>query len=50
MGSISFGEAFVAGKKRVPSPAAGSTAFFNDTPLVDVFKTTSLLTGYVNPD
>jgi hypothetical protein len=26
MGSISFGWAFVAGKKRVPSPAAGITA------------------------
>jgi hypothetical protein len=25
-GSISFGEAFVAGRKRVPSPAAGNTA------------------------
>ena len=26
-GSISFGCAFVAGRKRVPSPAAGITAF-----------------------
>jgi hypothetical protein len=26
-GSISFGIAFVAGKNRVPSPAAGITAF-----------------------
>src|SRR5947199_7577542 len=26
-GSISFGDAFVAGRKRVPSPAAGNTAF-----------------------
>jgi hypothetical protein len=26
MGSISFGWAFVAGRKRVPSPAAGKTA------------------------
>src|SRR5262249_41792229 len=26
-GSISFGCAFVAGRKRVPSPAAGKTAF-----------------------
>jgi hypothetical protein len=26
-GSISFGMAFVAGKNRVPSPAAGITAF-----------------------
>ncbi len=25
-GSISFGEAFVAGRKRVPRPAAGNTA------------------------
>ena len=25
-GSISFGDAFVAGRKRVPSPAAGNTA------------------------
>src|SRR5436305_12850273 len=25
-GSISFGEAFVAGRNRVPSPAAGNTA------------------------
>src|SRR6266508_2287224 len=28
-GSISFGWAFVAGRNRVPSPAAGMTAFFN---------------------
>jgi hypothetical protein len=27
IGSISFGDAFVAGKKRVPSPAAGNIAF-----------------------
>src|ERR1700687_2195254 len=27
MGSISFGCALVAGRKRVPSPAAGKTAF-----------------------
>src|SRR5471032_3123996 len=27
MGSISFGWALVAGRKRVPSPAAGKTAF-----------------------
>ncbi|MGV8713148.1 MAG: hypothetical protein ACWA6R_11440, partial [Nitrosomonas sp.] len=27
MGSISFGFALVAGKKRVPNPAAGKTAF-----------------------
>jgi hypothetical protein len=27
MGSISFGCAFVAGKNRVPKPAAGMTAF-----------------------
>ena len=27
MGSISFGVAFVAGRKRVPYPAAGITAF-----------------------
>jgi hypothetical protein len=26
-GSISFGIAFVAGRNRVPSPAAGMTAF-----------------------
>ena len=26
MGSISFGEALVAGKKRVPKPATGKTA------------------------
>ena len=26
IGSISFGQAFVAGKKRVPKPAAGITA------------------------
>jgi len=26
-GSISFGEALVAGKKRVPNPAAGKSAF-----------------------
>lgn len=26
IGSISFGHAFVAGKKRVPKPAAGITA------------------------
>ncbi len=26
-GSISFGIAFVAGRKRVPNPAAGNTAF-----------------------
>jgi hypothetical protein len=26
-GSISFGDALVAGKKRVPRPAAGKTAF-----------------------
>src|SRR5664279_854097 len=28
MGSISLGEALVAGKKRVPSPAAGNIALF----------------------
>jgi hypothetical protein len=28
IGSISFGWALVAGKKRVPKPAAGITAFF----------------------
>jgi ABC-type microcin C transport system permease subunit YejE len=28
IGSISLGEALVAGKKRVPNPAAGITAFF----------------------
>jgi hypothetical protein len=28
MGSISLGCAFVAGRKRVPSPAAGMIAFF----------------------
>jgi hypothetical protein len=27
MGSISFGWAFVAGSNRVPTPAAGMTAF-----------------------
>jgi hypothetical protein len=27
IGSISFGDAFVAGKNLVPSPAVGSTAF-----------------------
>jgi hypothetical protein len=27
MGSISFGDAFVAGKNLVPRPAAGNTAF-----------------------
>ena len=27
MGSISFGMAFVAGRNRVPNPAAGMTAF-----------------------
>src|SRR6185312_4528290 len=27
IGSISFGEALVAGRKRVPSPATGNTAF-----------------------
>jgi hypothetical protein len=26
MGSISFGDAFVAGRKRVPRPATGKTA------------------------
>src|SRR5436309_14056589 len=29
-GSISFGCAFVAGRKRVPRPAAGMTAFVTD--------------------
>jgi hypothetical protein len=28
MGNISFGDAFVAGKNLVPSPAAGNIAFF----------------------
>jgi hypothetical protein len=28
IGSISFGIDFVTGKKRVPNPAAGITAFF----------------------
>src|SRR6185369_2771175 len=32
MGSISFGIAFVAGRNRVPSPAAGMTAFRMLTP------------------
>jgi hypothetical protein len=29
IGSISLASAFVAGRKRVPSPATGRTAFFN---------------------
>jgi hypothetical protein len=41
MGSISFGDDFVAGKNLVPSPAAGKTAFlifFDIPPFLNRFK------------
>src|SRR5699024_3409959 len=40
IGSISFGIAFVAGKKRVPSPAAGIIAFFTFFIVIPPFFTT----------
>src|ERR1700757_1987565 len=38
-GSISFGVAFVAGKNRVPRPAAGTTAFWTALAVTAMGKT-----------
>ncbi|MFC4242199.1 hypothetical protein ACFOYW_02350 [Gryllotalpicola reticulitermitis] len=42
-GNISFGIAFVAGKKRVPKPAAGMTAFVIDEEAMSVSVPTASL-------
>ena len=44
IGSISLGKALVAGKKRVPNPAAGITAFL--TLLVSILFSSYLLLNY----
>jgi hypothetical protein len=49
-GSISFGIALVAGKKRVPNPAAGLTALRTDFPNVfmdKLYKLTRKIRNFV---
>jgi hypothetical protein len=48
-GNISFGIALVAGKKRVPNPAAGITALRTDLP-IDIGKSYEWIIESANPE